>query len=69
MARKPTELPKPATWNVYKNASKAVWLGSLEAADEQATMERGAAGFKVASNRFGGYLAAGSPISSRDQDL
>jgi hypothetical protein len=32
-AKKP-EPPKPIRWNVYKIASKAVWLGAIEAPDE-----------------------------------
>jgi hypothetical protein len=39
MAKKP-ELPKPISWNVYKIASKAVWLGEVEAPDEAAAMEK-----------------------------
>jgi len=49
MAKKP-ELPQPISWNVYKFASKAVWLGIVEASDEAAAMEKGAAEFKVPAN-------------------
>ena len=37
MARK-SEPPKPIRWNVYKIASKAVWLGEVEATDEAAAV-------------------------------
>jgi hypothetical protein len=50
MAKKPTEPPKPIVWNVYKFASKAVWLGAVEAPDEATAIERGAAEFKVPAN-------------------
>jgi hypothetical protein len=46
MAKKP-EPPKPISWNVDKLASKAVWLGEVEAPDEATAMERAAADFKV----------------------
>jgi hypothetical protein len=52
MAKKPTEPPKPIVWNVYKFASKAVWLGVVEAPDEAAAMEKAAEEFKVAVNRL-----------------
>jgi hypothetical protein len=51
MAKKPAEPPKPIVWNVHKFASKAVWLGVVEAPDEAAAMERAAEEFKVAVNR------------------
>jgi hypothetical protein len=44
MAKKP-ELPKPISWNVYKIASKAVWLGEVEAPGEGD--RKAAAEFKV----------------------
>jgi hypothetical protein len=46
MTKQP-EPRKPTTWNVYKLASKAVWLGKVEAPDEAAVMEKAAAEFKV----------------------
>jgi hypothetical protein len=51
MAKKP-EPPKPISWNVYKIASKAVWLGELEGPDETAANEKAAAEFKVPANRL-----------------
>jgi hypothetical protein len=42
--------PKPLRWNVYKIASKAVWLGVVEAADEAAAIEKAAAEFGVKAN-------------------
>jgi hypothetical protein len=53
MAKKPVpEPPKPIRWSVYKIASKAVWLGDVEAQDEAAAMEKAAAEFKVPINRL-----------------
>jgi hypothetical protein len=46
MAKKP-EPRKPISWDVYKIAKKAVWLGTVEAPDKQAAVERAAAEFKV----------------------
>jgi hypothetical protein len=48
MTRKPQPPapPKPAIWKVYKIASKAVWLGDVEAPDEAAAMDKAAAEFK-----------------------
>jgi hypothetical protein len=51
MAKKP-EPSKPTNWNVYKIASKAVWLGEVEVADETAAMEKAAAEFKVPAKRL-----------------
>jgi hypothetical protein len=51
MARKP-EPPKPVRWNVYKIASKAVWLGTVEAPDEAAAIEKAAAEFKVPATKL-----------------
>jgi hypothetical protein len=39
MATKP-EPPKPISWNVYKIASKAVWLGQVWASDKAAAIEK-----------------------------
>ena len=46
MAKKP-EPPKPTTWTIYKIAAKAVRLGTVEATDEAAAIEKAAAEFKV----------------------
>jgi hypothetical protein len=45
MANKP-EPPKPTTWNIYKIASKAMWLGTVKAPDEATAIEKAAADFK-----------------------
>jgi hypothetical protein len=50
MAKKP-ERQKPTIWNIYKIASNAVWLGTVEAPDEAAAMEKTSAEFKVPANR------------------
>jgi membrane-bound lytic murein transglycosylase B len=51
MAKKP-DPPKPASWNIYKIAAKAVRLGTVEAADEATAIEKAAAEFKVPANRL-----------------
>jgi hypothetical protein len=51
MAKKP-EPPKPITWNIYKIAGKAVWLGEVEAPDDASAMEKAATEIKVAANRL-----------------
>jgi hypothetical protein len=56
MVKKPEPL-KPVTWNIYKFASKAVWLGTLEASDEATAMEKAAAEFKVSTNKADGDTA------------
>jgi hypothetical protein len=44
MAKKP-EPPKTISWNVYKIAKKAIWLGTVEAPDKQAAVEKAAQEF------------------------
>jgi hypothetical protein len=51
MAKK-HEPPKLISWSVYKIASKAVWLGEVEAPDESAAMEKAAAAYKVPASRL-----------------
>jgi hypothetical protein len=51
MAKKP-EPPKPTSWTIYKIAANAVRLGTVEAMDEAAAIERGAAKFKVPATRL-----------------
>jgi hypothetical protein len=46
MANKP-EPPKTISWNVYKIAKKAIWLGTVEALDKQAAVEKAAHEFKT----------------------
>jgi hypothetical protein len=46
MAKKP-DPPKPIVWNVYKIAKKGVWLGTVEAPDKQAAVEKAAQEFKT----------------------
>jgi hypothetical protein len=41
---------EPTVWSLYKIASKAVWLGNVEAADEATAIEMAAAEFKVPAN-------------------
>jgi hypothetical protein len=42
MAKKP-EPTKPISWNLYKIANKAIRLGTIEAPDEAAAIEKAAA--------------------------
>jgi hypothetical protein len=51
MPKKP-EQSKPIIWKVCKIASKAVWLGDVEAPDEVAAMEKAAAEFKVPATKL-----------------
>jgi hypothetical protein len=46
MAKKP-EPPKPTSWDVYKIAKKAVWLGTVEAPDKSAAVVKAAQEFKT----------------------
>jgi hypothetical protein len=46
MAKKP-EPPKPTSFDVYKIAEKALWLGTVEAPDKQAAVESAAQEFKT----------------------
>jgi Ser/Thr protein kinase RdoA (MazF antagonist) len=46
MAKKP-EPPKPTSWDVYEIAEKAVWLGTVEAPDKAAAIEKAAVEFEV----------------------
>jgi hypothetical protein len=45
-AKKP-EPPTPESWDVYKIAKRAVWLGVVEAPDKQAAVEKAAQEFKT----------------------
>ena len=46
MAKKP-EPPIPASWDVYKIAKKAAWLGTVVAPDKSAAAENAAREFKT----------------------
>jgi hypothetical protein len=46
MAKKP-EPPKPTSFDVYKIAEKAIWLGTVEAPDKQAAVKSAAQEFKT----------------------
>jgi hypothetical protein len=51
LAKKP-EPPKPVRWGVYKIASKAVWLGAVEASDVANAIEKAAVEFKVPATKL-----------------
>jgi Ser/Thr protein kinase RdoA (MazF antagonist) len=50
VAKKP-EPPKTTSWDVYKIAEKAVWLGTVEAPDKQSAIEKAAVEFNVDASR------------------
>jgi hypothetical protein len=52
MAKKPEPLPQPTRWSICKMAAKAVRRGTVEAPDEAAAIEKGAAEFEVPANRL-----------------
>jgi hypothetical protein len=53
MAKKPMpEPPTPIVWNIYKFASKAIWLGAVEAADEATAIERAAVEFRAPAKKL-----------------
>jgi hypothetical protein len=49
MAEKPALTPPPQlmSWDIYKIAKKAMWLGTVEALDNQAAVEKAAQEFKT----------------------
>jgi hypothetical protein len=47
MAKKSEPPAKPVTWSIYKVAAKAIWLGTVEAPDKDAAIEKGAQEFKT----------------------
>jgi hypothetical protein len=51
MAKKP-EPPPLSTWDVYKVAAKSVWLGTVEARDKAAAVEKAAQEFKTEAWRL-----------------
>jgi hypothetical protein len=52
MAKKPEPPPQPKTWNIYKIAAKAIWLGTVEAPDKQTAVEKAAQEFKTEAWRL-----------------
>jgi len=46
MPRKP-EPPKPTSWDIYKVAAKVIWLGTVEAPDKRAAIDKAAEEFKT----------------------
>jgi len=51
MAKKPTP-PPLSSFDIYKIASKAVWLGTVEAPDKSAAIEKAAREFKTDARRL-----------------
>jgi hypothetical protein len=44
--------PAPTRWEIFKIASKSVWLGSVEAANEAEAIQKAAEEFKVDVRRL-----------------
>jgi 1,2-phenylacetyl-CoA epoxidase PaaB subunit len=51
MAKQPTE-PPLFRWEIFKIASKSVWVGSVEAPDEAAAIQKAADEFKIDGRRL-----------------
>jgi hypothetical protein len=47
-----SESPALSTWDIFKIAKKAIWLGTVEAPDKQAAIEKGAQEFKTEAWRL-----------------
>jgi hypothetical protein len=47
MTKKPSEPSEPTSWNVYKAVKKAARLGTVEAPDKAAAIEKAAQEFKA----------------------
>ena len=43
--------PQPTTWTICKIAAKQVWLGTVEAPDEAAAIEKAAAEYRVPATK------------------
>jgi hypothetical protein len=44
--------PTPLLWDIYRAASKAKWIGTIEAADADAAIEAAAKEFKTDANKL-----------------
>jgi hypothetical protein len=51
LAKRP-EPPPLSSWDVYKLASKAVWLATIQATDERDAIERAASESDIPANRL-----------------
>jgi 1,2-phenylacetyl-CoA epoxidase PaaB subunit len=51
MAKKPETAPL-STWDVFKIAKKSAWLGSVQAPDKSAAIEKAAQEFKTEAWRL-----------------
>jgi len=50
--KKPPAPRPPTSWNIYKVAKKATWLGTVEASDAATAIEKAAAEFKLHTRRL-----------------
>jgi hypothetical protein len=51
MAKKP-EPPQPVSWSIYRMASKAIWMGEVEASDEATAIAKAAEQFRVPATKL-----------------
>jgi len=49
---KAPETPKPIIWTIYKIAAKQTWVGTVEANDEAAAIEKAAAEFRIPATKL-----------------
>jgi len=47
MTKRPSKPQSPLSWNIYRAAKKAVWVGMVEAADADKAIEKAAKQYKV----------------------
>jgi hypothetical protein len=47
MTKRPCKPQSPLSWNIYRAAKKAVWVGMVEAADADKAIEKAAKQYKV----------------------
>jgi len=52
MAKAPEPPPQPITWTVYKIAAKQTRIGTVEAPDESAAIEKAAAEFRIPATKL-----------------
>ena len=52
MAKQPPDPPPLSTFDVFRVAHKAIWLGTIEASDKKAALEAAAKEFKTDARRL-----------------
>jgi hypothetical protein len=66
---KESEPPTPATWDVYKIAKKAIWLGTIEAPDKKGAVERCREGRSGIQNRDMAPVCGGTAMTHRKGEI